>query len=62
LSEIDAGTVSIIEAINNRINLLTQNNSRQIESIQNEILTFRATAFAEAKRCKGLLMQIARRS
>lgn len=62
LSEIDAGTVSIIEGINNRINLLTQNTSRQIEAIQNDILSTTATAQAQAKKCIHKLRKIASRS
>jgi hypothetical protein len=33
LSEIDAETIAIIEAINNRINLLAQNTSKKVEAL-----------------------------
>lgn len=62
ISEIDAETVSIIENLKNKERLATQNINKKIESLENEILSFKATAMAQAKRCNIYWMKIVRRS
>lgn len=50
MSRIDAQTESIIDNINNKMNLLTQNISKKIEDIENKIVTIKAAAHAQGKK------------
>ncbi len=44
------------------MNLLTQNISKKIEDIENKIVTIKAAAHAQGKKCKSTHTQIASKS
>jgi len=56
IAKIDAETISIIQKIDNKMSLLAQNTSQQVQEIENEIVKLKAAAYASAKKCRRLFM------